>query len=176
MNCPSCRKDLVKQKLDTCEIAMCETCKGMWLDSFTFQELTSMESPFSELLKIDIWEEMNKHTMSPSQKTCPNCIKSLYSTEYAGSHVHIDLCPTCQSIWFDRGELEKVIAYIDREIDEETIGELFNELGEEVKDFLIGQDSFKNEVKHIGLILKLMEYRVFAQFPLLQKLANSLPT
>ncbi|MBN1520959.1 MAG: zf-TFIIB domain-containing protein [Candidatus Aureabacteria bacterium] len=175
MNCPSCRRELVKKKLEKFEIADCNFCKGLWIDSFTFDKLKEFESPFSPLLKINIWEDAEKHKVIPSSKSCPQCEKKLYKTEYADSHVHLDICPFCHGIWFDRGELEKVIAYIDKEISDETLSELFNELGEELKDFLIGQKSFEKEIKHVGLILKLVEYRVFSKFPLLQKLANSLP-
>ena len=176
MNCPSCAKQLNKKKLENFEIAMCDTCKGMWLDTFTFQEIATHESPFSELLKIDIWEEVTKHKVKPGPGKCPKCEKRLYISEYVDSQIHIDLCPICQGLWFDRGELEKVMAYIEKEIDNETVGHLFNELGEEVKDFLTGQKSLESEVKHVGLIIKLLEYRVFSKFPLLQKLANSIPT
>ena len=175
MKCPTCMKELSKKKLDNFDIAMCDSCRGMWLDSFTFDEIKNIESPFSELLKIRIWDEMKKHKVTPSTKICPQCTKRLYKSEYADSGVNMDICPFCKSIWFDRGELEKVIKYIDKEISSETIGDLFNELGMEAKEFLVGQEPFDKEIKHVGLILKLMEYRVFSKFPFLQKLANSLP-
>ena len=175
MKCPTCLKELSKKNLDSFDIAMCDSCRGMWVDSFTFEEIKHLESPFSDLLKIRIWDDMKEHKVTPTTKHCPQCTKRLFKSDYADSDVSIDICPSCHSIWFERGELEKVISYIDKEISRETIGDLFNELGEGAKKFLIGQEPIDKEIKHIGLVLKLMEYRVFSKFPFLQKLANSLP-
>ncbi|MCK5706115.1 MAG: zf-TFIIB domain-containing protein [Candidatus Aureabacteria bacterium] len=175
MKCPTCTNDLLKSKLDNFETGFCNACRGMWFDSFTFEEFKEVESPFSVLLDIDIWKDAKKHKVSPSTKTCPQCTKRLYKTEYSTSGIILDICPICQGIWFDRGELEKVISYIDKEISDETISALWGELGNEVKEFLIGQESIEKEIKHVGLILKLMEYKVFSQFPVLQDIANSMP-
>jgi Zn-finger nucleic acid-binding protein len=175
MKCPSCRKDLEKTKLEQFEIALCDSCKGAWIDSFAFEELARRESPFSELLKIRIWDEATKYKVTPSGKTCPQCSKMLYKSEYTGSNVTMEICPSCKSIWFERGSLEKLFAYIDKTIDEETIGQLFEELGEELKEFLVGREPFDDEFKRFGLITKLLEYKIFSKFPLLQKLANAMP-
>ena len=175
MNCPVCLKELNKRKLDNFDIAMCDSCKGMWIDSFTFEEIQHLESPFSELLKVKMWDKIKEHKVMPSTKSCPKCTQRLFQSEYSDSGVNIDICTSCRGIWFSRGDLEKVISYIDKEINQETISDLFNELGEGAKDFLIGREPVDKEIKHIGLVLKLMEYRLFSKFPLLQKLANSLP-
>ena len=50
MKCPACGKNLIKKRLDKFDIADCDFCKGIWVDSFTFESLKEFESPFSALL------------------------------------------------------------------------------------------------------------------------------
>ncbi len=175
MKCPACLKELKKSKMEKFDIALCSSCQGIWVDSFTFDEIRNFEKPFSPLLNIDIWNDAASHKVVPSEKKCPQCHKRLYEAGYGDSDITIDICPPCKAIWFDRKEMEKVFSYIDKEISEETMGDLFDELGNELNEFLTGHESAVKDIKHIGLILKLMEYKIFSRFPRLQDLANSLP-
>jgi Zn-finger nucleic acid-binding protein len=43
-------------------------------------------------------------------KLCPTCHRDLDEVERMG--VLVDVCPRCQGVWLDRGELEKVSVYI----------------------------------------------------------------
>jgi uncharacterized protein len=38
---------------------------------------------------------------------CPNCTSGMNEINRNG--VKIDICPTCQGVWLDRGELNKII-------------------------------------------------------------------
>lgn len=41
---------------------------------------------------------------------CPRCEKQeLASREVASKGVTLDVCPSCQGVWFDRGELEQAL-------------------------------------------------------------------
>jgi uncharacterized protein len=44
---------------------------------------------------------------------CPNCEETLLITERRG--VEIDYCPKCRGVWLDKGELDKLLDYADRE-------------------------------------------------------------
>lgn len=46
---------------------------------------------------------------------CPNCNASM--TEVKRADVAFDMCPTCRGVWLDRGELEKIIAGVQSEVD-----------------------------------------------------------
>ena len=61
MKCPTCLKELSKKKLDSFDVAMCDSCRGIWVDSFTFEEIKHAELPFADLLKVRIWDDMKKH-------------------------------------------------------------------------------------------------------------------
>ncbi len=40
-------------------------------------------------------------------KKCPNC--NVFMNEVIKAGILIDVCPQCQGIWLDKGELEKII-------------------------------------------------------------------
>jgi uncharacterized protein len=42
--------------------------------------------------------------------TCPNDGAGMQEVNRNG--VLIDVCPTCRSVWLDRGELEKLLSYV----------------------------------------------------------------
>lgn len=48
---------------------------------------------------------------------CPRCDGLLDERERQG--VTVDVCASCRGVWLDRGELEKLLAYAKRELDEE---------------------------------------------------------
>lgn len=48
---------------------------------------------------------------------CPRCDGLLDERERQG--VTVDVCPGCRGVWLDRGELEKLLAYAKRELEEE---------------------------------------------------------
>jgi uncharacterized protein len=45
---------------------------------------------------------------------CPVDNELLQMTERSG--VEVDYCPRCRGIWLDRGELDKILARVDREL------------------------------------------------------------
>lgn len=44
------------------------------------------------------------------QKLCPTCHQMLNEVERLG--VLVDVCPQCQGVWLEHGEMEKIIGYI----------------------------------------------------------------
>ncbi|WP_155847459.1 zf-TFIIB domain-containing protein [Asticcacaulis sp. AC402] len=47
-------------------------------------------------------------TAKPKPKRrCPDCTEALLETDYR--QVRIDICPHCQGVWLDRGELEQIV-------------------------------------------------------------------
>ncbi len=43
---------------------------------------------------------------------CPKCRVNLVITDRQG--IEIDFCPQCRGVWLDRGELDKLIARVNR--------------------------------------------------------------
>jgi uncharacterized protein len=49
---------------------------------------------------------------------CPRCEKPVLD-ERERNGVTVDVCPECRGVWLDRGELEKMLAYAQRELEAE---------------------------------------------------------
>lgn len=49
---------------------------------------------------------------------CPRCEVSVLD-ERDRQGVTVDVCPECRGVWLDRGELEKLLAKAQRELDRE---------------------------------------------------------
>lgn len=49
---------------------------------------------------------------------CPRCDHSVLD-ERERNGVVVDVCPSCRGVWLDRGELEKMLAFTQREFEAE---------------------------------------------------------
>jgi Zn-finger nucleic acid-binding protein len=49
---------------------------------------------------------------------CPRCETSTLD-ERDRNGVTVDVCPACRGVWLDRGELEKMLATVHREVEQE---------------------------------------------------------
>ena len=45
---------------------------------------------------------------------CPNCNETLLIAER--HNVEIDYCPSCRGVWLDKGELDKILDYADKQV------------------------------------------------------------
>jgi Zn-finger nucleic acid-binding protein len=48
---------------------------------------------------------------------CPRC-ETVVLTEHERAGILVDVCSACRGVWFDRGEVEKLISRATREFDE----------------------------------------------------------
>lgn len=49
---------------------------------------------------------------------CPRCNNTVLD-ERERNGVVVDVCPSCRGVWLDRGELEKMLAFSQRELEAE---------------------------------------------------------
>lgn len=49
---------------------------------------------------------------------CPRCETSLLD-ERERNGVTIDVCETCRGVWLDRGELERMLSFMQRDLEQE---------------------------------------------------------
>ena len=52
---------------------------------------------------------------------CPRCTSAVLD-ERERQKLTVDVCPSCRGVWLDRGELEKLIAFAARDLDEVSHG------------------------------------------------------
>lgn len=104
---------------DSVAFAECEGCAGLWLTSSTFDRVlkrardqgldTGIASLFPKTYVID--GHAMKEQRGPFYRKCPTCSEVMVRKLFPGTPVIIDLCSP-HGIWFDAGELEKVLTLV----------------------------------------------------------------
>lgn len=104
MNCPICKKPLIIVERNQIEVDYCTNCKGIWLDNGEMELL-------SEILNLNV-ETPNPY-IQPTVQTnenllkCPYCRMIMKKVNLNGAIV--DVCANEHGVWFDKGELSKVL-------------------------------------------------------------------
>jgi Zn-finger nucleic acid-binding protein len=122
MICPVCKEPMVVLELDQVEIDHCSGCGGIWLDAGELELLLETEEERARL------KNLFKDAKSVKERSyrCPICGKRM-SKVFVGEEnkVLIDKCRKNHGLWFDEGELQKVIE-IDTENRDNKIINLLN--------------------------------------------------
>jgi hypothetical protein len=101
------------------EVDVCPTCHGVFLDAGEIKALTG-SSDLHRFLTKYLGLDSDSHLL------CPHC-GGLMDGEDAGD-VRVDVCLTCNGVWLDAGELERLAAMDEaqfRELTPEKLDELF---------------------------------------------------
>jgi len=104
MNCPKCRKTtLVTKPVEDYNFSLeeCSECRGMWF------ERGELEAALGELAE--------KYMQVPPGRPnphllCPACGKPMYSFNYPGTYVKVELCYDCRGFWLDAKEIDELVA------------------------------------------------------------------
>ena len=106
MNCPTCETSTLKPVLTKqgVEVDHCKTCGGIWLDEGEVYFFTKRRKELAKALK-----SATKQGSLTSRK-CPKTGESLIEISLLGGELIINLCHTTGGIWFDRGELKKLLS------------------------------------------------------------------
>lgn len=113
--CPRCTSDMQSLRLGSTLATECAECGGLWLDARTLQRLCSEREQHAAILST-----LMGHTprATGSAETvryvpCPRCGSLMNRVNFAkSSGVIMDACRT-DGVWLDRGELQRVLGFID---------------------------------------------------------------
>lgn len=117
MNCPVCNDPMLILELNQVEIDSCFNCGGIWLDKGELEILIENEVERKKLL--DSFKLHNK--VKEKKLKCPACRKKMLKVETGNTNTIIDKCPNEHGIWFDKGELEKVLHSASLKNDDQII-------------------------------------------------------
>lgn len=103
MFCPNCKKEiLLIMEYDQIELDFCSVCLGVWLDEEELQWILEAE--------VDEQSIFTKTEVDESKKKCPRCGEYMHKVIVPPhNEIIYDICPHHHGIWFDRGELEKLV-------------------------------------------------------------------
>ncbi|HEY9162409.1 MAG TPA: zf-TFIIB domain-containing protein [Desulfomonilia bacterium] len=102
MKCPCCSNVLITLEFEGFELDRCFECRGIWLDSGELEFLLGAETG-NEYVKT-----MKTAVTSEKGKKCPICSVKMAKMTIGFKNIIFDRCSS-HGIWFDRGELEKIL-------------------------------------------------------------------
>lgn len=107
--CPRCHEPLVAFELEGVEIDRCVVCGGTWLDAGELEWIAERAGvdpgPISQALRDP------KRGGKRTDAKCPRCRHRMQQMMVGQEPaVELDRCRHEHGLWFDEGEMEKVIA------------------------------------------------------------------
>jgi Zn-finger nucleic acid-binding protein len=115
LKCPRCRVDMQALQLGKTEARECAQCGGLWLDADTLDRLTNEHDQL--VAATSVLAARIPLTPTPTDIVryvpCPDCEKLMNRTNFAhASGVILDVCKG-HGVWLDRGELQRVLDFVD---------------------------------------------------------------
>jgi Zn-dependent protease with chaperone function/Zn-finger nucleic acid-binding protein len=112
MNCPVCkvselRPVLTKQGV---EVDYCDRCGGIWLDKGEIFHFTKRRKELAAALKT-----ATQHAR-PTSRKCPKTGEHLLELPLLDGNLGIDFCPATGGMWFDKGEVKKLLTVDPRKL------------------------------------------------------------
>lgn len=108
MLCPVCKDPMIVLELEQVEVDYCTSCAGIWLDSGELELLLETDEERNKLINLF------KETSDITEKSygCPICGKQMKKSDIGEKgKVVVDKCKKNHGIWFDKGELQKVVEF-----------------------------------------------------------------
>jgi Zn-finger nucleic acid-binding protein len=102
--CPACGELLFERTYSGVDIDECDRCFGLWLDHGELEHLAENLPLPERLLRTN---QATVQVRPEGTRPCPHCAEMLVGTHVKG--VRIDLCPDCQGVWLDQGELNRLL-------------------------------------------------------------------
>lgn len=175
MKCADCGNALERARVGGVGLEKCPGCGGLWVLDNDFKGLRAATDRFVRWLNPDLWSDIEKHEIGRGGRDCPGCGGVLHEVRYADSEISIDICPACRGVWLQDGELKKIVSYLEEIVDARTVGDYLKSIGHETAEIVTHQEKISEDIKDLGVLMKLLEYRVISRFPTLSRLASKLP-
>ena len=108
MLCPVCKDPMIVLELEQVEVDYCTSCAGVWLDAGELELLLETDEDRNRL--INLFKEAE--AVKEKSHDCPICRKQMKKFEVGEqAKVLVDKCKKNHGIWFDKGELQKVVEF-----------------------------------------------------------------
>ncbi len=110
MICHRCNSKMEKSQMDGVLIDKCINCNGVWLDAGELEMLVYEErkTQFQILTETKIENIQEGNRLITNVNACPKCQQTPLLKIYEHG-VELDQCLHCKGIFFDDGELKKIL-------------------------------------------------------------------
>ena len=170
--CPKCKIELKPKVIGETTVDECSKCKGLWFDKDELRKVKDFTDSDLNWLDFEIWKHEDKFIQKKTSLICPNCNTNTKSINYGDTSIEIDFCPTCKGIWLDKGEFNKIITALEKEIINKSFPEYISATIQEAKEIFTGPESFISEWKDFVTIFRMMQYRMLVENPKLAEKIN----
>ena len=103
MKCPYCDSRMADRNYGGVGVDYCPACRGTLVSE---TQLRAIERRREMKVTGPDVPQMTRHEEKALR--CPRCNLEMVKSPYESSHIFIDQCPSCKTVWFDEGELEAV--------------------------------------------------------------------
>lgn len=115
LQCPRCSESMQALRLGPTDVHECGACGGLWLEPETLQRLSEARESHADVVSVLV-ARAPVGTVAPDvvrYVPCPSCAKLMNRTNFAkSSGIVLDVCKN-HGVWLDRGELQRVLQFID---------------------------------------------------------------
>ena len=115
LSCPRCREPMQRLRLGGTDARECSECGGLWLDPESLQQLANAREESAGVVSV-LSARIPRGATPPDvvrYVPCPRCEKLMNRTNFAhSSGVVLDVCKS-HGVWLDRGELQRVLGFIE---------------------------------------------------------------
>lgn len=113
--CPRCKRSLDSLSIGSTQVRECTRCGGFWTSVDTFESICADKERQSAVINFIGSKPGEIANQRPiSYVPCPDCKQLMNRSNFArSSGVIIDLCKE-HGVWFDSGELPRIIEFIDK--------------------------------------------------------------
>ena len=170
MECPNDKEQLEKILFHNVEVDYCPRCLGLWFDSDELRLAKDEKDKQLNWVDVDLWRDRLKFQVKQGEKHCPVCRAGLQEVKYDESKTRVDFCKMCYGIWLDRGEFKQIINYLKSKSDYEILHHYVKNLIVQLWEVFSGPETLRSELGDFLMILKLFNYKLETQYPLLTQL------
>ena len=166
MKCPDCQNELKPVDCKGIVIHECVGCKGKWFERNELQRAKNSADDDLRWLDFDPFgEDAERLSVATQGRMCPECSRKMSSLKYMESQVTIDKCSTCKGVWLDPGELAKIIRYLEKLVNAQSVEALAKDTFKEFINIFTGHKGVISETKDFFTVLNLLQLRIIASHP-----------
>jgi Zn-finger nucleic acid-binding protein len=175
MDCPDCHVPLRPTDYLGVRIEECPNCLGRWFDRDELRRAKDHADPDLCWLDFEMFPgDPEEPQEGAGSRDCPRCRVKMGVIVYGDSGVRIDKCGTCEGVWLDHEEFEKIIKHLEEKVDSETAAEYREEAKRQVAQVIKGPEGPLSELRDLFAVLHLLKTRTGVEHQGLVKTLDTL--
>ncbi|KKS90262.1 MAG: hypothetical protein UV65_C0018G0006 [Parcubacteria group bacterium GW2011_GWF2_43_11] len=168
MKCPNNHESFQEIKIGNVKVDYCSECKGLWFNQDELRQAKDLQDEYAKWFDFDLWDNEKNFKSTQSLRLCPVDHVPMFKIKYKDSTVEIDACKKCLGVWLDKDEFKNIVEFVKGRSAYDLLHNYTKSVIEEGKEIFTGPESLKSEVSDFLMIVKLFQFKVFANSALTQ--------